>query len=64
MILIIQNFGSKPNTSCSTITDVVIIIGFLYLISFSFIYIILIVINAIYYALTATASGGTRRGLT
>ncbi len=37
MILIMQNFGSKPKMSCSTITELVIMIGFLYLISFSFI---------------------------
>lgn len=36
MILIMQNFGSKPKMSCNTITDVVIIIGFLYSIIFSF----------------------------
>jgi len=31
MILIRQNFGSKPKINCKTITAVVIIIGFLYL---------------------------------
>jgi hypothetical protein len=26
-----QNFGSKPNNNCNAMTDVVIIMGFLYL---------------------------------
>jgi len=30
MILMIQNFGSKPKMSCKTTTDVVITIGFRY----------------------------------
>ena len=37
MMLMIKNFGSNPKMSCRTITDVVIIMGFLYLNSFSFI---------------------------
>src|SRR5688572_4767154 len=37
IILMIQNFGSKPNSHCKTITDVVMIIGFLYFMIFSFI---------------------------
>ncbi|MCE3296771.1 MAG: hypothetical protein K0R65_2485 [Crocinitomicaceae bacterium] len=30
MMLMMQNLGSKPKTSCSTTTEVVIINGFLY----------------------------------
>ncbi len=37
MIFIMQNFGSKPKINCSTITEAVMIIGFLYLIIFAFI---------------------------
>lgn len=37
MILIIQNFGSKPKMSCNTITEVVITMGFLYRVNFSLI---------------------------
>jgi hypothetical protein len=37
MILMMQNFGSNPKISCNTITDVVMMIGFLYFINFSFI---------------------------
>lgn len=36
MKLMRQNFGSKPKITCSKITEVVMIIGFLYLIIFSF----------------------------
>jgi hypothetical protein len=35
MMLMIQNFGSKPKISCNTITERVITNGFLYLISVS-----------------------------
>jgi len=31
MMLMIQNFGSKPKMSCSTVIETVITIGFLYL---------------------------------
>jgi len=37
MILIMQNFGSNPKMSCKIITDVVIIIGFLYFMNLCFI---------------------------
>ena len=35
-MLIMQNLASNPNISCSSITDEVIMMGFLYLMSFSF----------------------------
>jgi len=35
MMLMIQNFGSKPKINCNTITEKVITTGFLYLISVS-----------------------------
>ena len=37
-MFIIKSFGSHPNINCDTITDVVIIIGFLYFIKNAFIY--------------------------
>ncbi len=37
MMLMMQNFASKTKINCNTITDVVMIMGFLYLISFCFI---------------------------
>lgn len=36
MILMMQNLASKPKISCNTITAAVIIMGFLYLMNFSF----------------------------
>ena len=36
-MLMMQNFASNPNISCSRITDEVMMTGFLYLMSFSFI---------------------------
>ncbi len=35
MMLMIQNFGSKPKINCNTITERVITTGFLYLMSVS-----------------------------
>ncbi len=37
MMFMIQNLGSKPNMSCNTSTEVVITIGFLYLMISAFI---------------------------
>ena len=36
MMLMMQNLASNPNISCSRITDDVMMMGFLYLMSFSF----------------------------
>ena len=35
-MLMMQNLASNPNISCSRTTDAVIMMGFLYLMSFSF----------------------------
>lgn len=35
-MLMMQNLASNPNISCSRITDEVMMMGFLYLMSFSF----------------------------
>ena len=36
MMLIMQNLASNPNISCRRMTDAVMMMGFLYLMSFSF----------------------------
>ena len=38
MMLMMQNFGSNPKINCNTITDVVMIMGFLYCMILFFIF--------------------------